>query len=412
MICGRNIVCIASSWFDHPTSKHHVMRLLSEHNNVLWVNFHASRRPQLTRSDTGVIVRRLRQAWAGARRVAPRIDVLSPLLVPLPESRAARFVNARILGRQIKAALRRLPPRPTQLWLFTPDVPEIIERLTTERVVYYCVDDFAAFSGFNQELLEQLERRTMAASDVVITTAPRLYEPRRLQHSSVHLVPHGVDFEHFAAAADLSADSVPDDLKAIRGPIFGFMGLISDYVDLNLIAQAARRRPEWSFVFLGDVRCGTDVVADLPNVHLLGGRPYEQLPAYCRGFDVGLIPFRMNRLVRAVNPIKLREYLAVGLPVVSAPLQTVLDYAPAVLTAETVSEFIPACEQALRLAASTDARSRQELVRAESWQARVERLSEIVMDSACAAECDTRSDQLVDFERPAGELDSTVAVTR
>ena len=412
MINGHNIVCIASSWFDHPTSKHHVMRLLSEHNNVLWINFHASRRPQLTRSDTGVIVRRLRQAWGGAQRVAPHIDVLSPVLIPLPNSRIARFINARILGRQINAALRRLPRQPTQLWLFTPDIPEVIERLNSERVVYYCVDDFAAFSGFNQKLLERLERQTMAASDVVITTSPRLHEPRRLQHPSVHLVPHGVDFAHFASAQHLPVEAVPCDLKAIPGPIFGFMGLISDYVDLGLIAQAARRRPEWSFVFLGDVRCDTNAVDGLSNVHLLGGRPYEQLPAYCRGIDVGLIPFKMNRLVRSVNPIKLREYLAAGLPVVSAPLQTVLDYAPAVLTAETLAEFIPACEQALQLAAGTDAHNRQEMVMAESWQSRVDRLSEIVLNRTPPVECQPPADRLVTPVRPARTLDPAVAVTR
>ena len=136
LIRDRNIVCVASNWFDHPTSKHHVMRLLAERNHVLWVNYLASRRPKLTGSDRGVIIKRLRQACAGPRRVSSTIDVLSPLLVPMPESRIARAVNARALAGQVKAALRQLPRRPTQLWLFTPDVPELMEKIRKARDHY------------------------------------------------------------------------------------------------------------------------------------------------------------------------------------------------------------------------------------------------------------------------------------
>ncbi len=159
MIAGCNIICIASNWHDHPTSKHHVMRCLAERNHVLWVNFHASRRPRLTGGDARLVCRRLRQAWAGPQRVAPQIDVLSPLALPLPASSLARWINARILARQIRRALRALPRRPVQLWLFTPDVPELIGRLRPDRVVYYCVDEFAAFSGFESTFALFAEHR-------------------------------------------------------------------------------------------------------------------------------------------------------------------------------------------------------------------------------------------------------------
>ena len=379
MIRERNIVCVASNWFEHPTSKHHVMRLLSEQNHILWVNYHASRRPKLNRSDSRMIVRRLREACAGARRVRPAIDVLSPLLLPLPESPTARRLNTRLLIRQIRGALRQLPTRPTQLWLFTPDAPELIEPLAAEKVVYYCADDFAAFAGYNIELVTELEQRTIAACDVVIATSETLYRQCRQQHANTHLMPHGVDFEHFASAADVPIDRLPDDLCDIPKPIFGYFGLISDYVDLDLIAAVARRRPKWSFVLIGSARCDTSVLDGLGNVHLLGGRPYEDLPGYCRAFDVGLIPFRMSRLTRAVNPIKLREYLAAGLPVVSSPMPEVLRYAPAVRTAETPDQLIAACVTALAASRDGNAAGRSALVQQESWQARVEQLSQIIM---------------------------------
>jgi glycosyltransferase involved in cell wall biosynthesis len=378
VIHGRNIVCLASNWRDHPTSKHHVMRQLAQHNHVLWVNYHASRRPQLTRRDARLALRRFGQACAGAQRADRQLDVLSPPLIPLPESRLARWINSRVVSRQVRRVLHRLPRRPLQLWLFAPDIPEVIGRLPAERVIYYCVDDFAAFSGYNTALIERLERRTVAASDIVFATSAELLERHGQHHPRVHLVPHGVDFDHFAASRELPRAAVPEDLKAIRRPILGYMGVTADYVDLGLLARAARARPDWSWVLLGDVRCDTSAIVGLRNVHVLGGRSYDELPAYCRGFDVGLIPFRMNRLTRAVNPIKLREYLAAGLPVVSTPLEAVKPYAPAVQIAAGPGAFLAACGRALQMAAEGGQEARQDLVRAESWRFRVEHISRLV----------------------------------
>jgi len=382
VIAGRNIVCVASNWFEHPTSKHHVMRILAERSHVLWVNYHASRRPALTGSDSRLIVQRLRAACRGRRRVAPAIDVLSPLLLPLPACRLARRFNAGMMTRQLRAALRALPRRPMQLWLFTPDVPELIGRLRAERVIYYCVDDFAAFRGFDGALVSRLERQTLAGADVVIATSRPLYERLARLHANTHFVPHGVDFEHFAAAATAPPEHVPEELRRLPRPVLGYLGLIADYVDLELLAAVARQRPDWSIVLVGAVRCSTAALATLPNVHLLGGRPYEKLPRYCRGFDVGLIPFRMNRLTYSANPIKLREYLAAGLPVVSTSLPEVLPYRPAVHSGATADEFIAACLSALARRTPRDAAARQALVRDESWRVRVAQLARIVQDGA------------------------------
>lgn len=379
MIRDRTIVCVASSWFDHPTSKHHLMRILARDNDVIWVNYHASRRPTLSREDAAAGLRRLRRIWAGPRRVLPRLEVLSPPLVPLPGCRRVRALNAYLLARHVQGALRRRPPRPVQLWLFTPDAPELIRRLPAERVVYYCVDDFAGFSGFDAALVASLETRTIGLSDVVIATSEELYAAHRGRHPRVHLVSHGVDFAHFAAAPHWPPERRPPELGQIRRPILGYFGQISDYLDLELLAAAARRRPEWSFVLIGDRTHPVGPLLGLPNVWLLGPRPYEELPGYCAAFDVGLIPFRMNRLVRAANPIKLREYLAAGLPVVSSPIPAALQYAPAVYPARTTDEFLAACTAALARTDRASRRARQELVRGESWEVCAQRVSGLVM---------------------------------
>ena len=383
MISGRTIIGVGSGWSAHPTSKYHVMRRLAEDNHVVWVNYHASRRPSLNRNDLLKIVKRVRQACSGIRQVQSTIDVLSPMVLPWPESSAVRFFNARLIARQVNGVLGSRPQRPVQLWLFTPDIPELIDLVETEAVVYYCVDDFAAFSGFNSELIARLEKQTCRKADTTIATSQTLLEHCRNLHPNAQLVLHGVDVDHFASAFEMATDRLPEDVRNIPGPVFGYFGLLSDYVDLDLIATAARRRPDWSFVLLGSRACDVSVLEGIKNVHLLGNKAYEELPDYCRAFDVGLIPFRMNRLTRSVNPIKLREYLAAGLPVVSSPMPEVFRYRSAVYTAETPDEFISACQHALAAARSGPATQRRDLVRAESWQARVEQLSEIVHGDKC-----------------------------
>ncbi|MBN2445576.1 MAG: glycosyltransferase [Phycisphaerae bacterium] len=381
MITDRNIVCIASNWFAHPTSKQHVMRLLSRDNHVLWINYHASRRPKMNATDSRAAFSRLLQISGGVQHVAPRLDVLSPLLIPYPESRLARSFNAWRLGCRIRAALRKLPARPTQLWLFAPDVPEIIPRIPNECTVYYCVDEFAAFVGFNADLITSLERRTVASSDLVIATSQPLLERMRAMHDNAHFVPHGVDLEHFAVTATLQQDDIPADVADLPNPVLGYFGIIADYVNLGVIARAARERPAWSFVLIGEKRCPTTCCDNLPNVHLLGPRPYETLPAYCRKFDVGLIPFRMNRLVHAVNPIKLREYLAAGLPVVSSPMPEVRRCGAGVHVAENDDGFVDACERALEASHNESPATRREIVACESWQVRVATLAELVANA-------------------------------
>lgn len=387
MISGREIVCVASNWSASPTGKHHIMRRLARDNSVLWVNYHASRRPRLCWSDVYHAAQRLRESAAPPRSCTDGVRVVTPALLPWPSAPFARRFNAARLSRVLRAPPGHARSAPRQLWLFTPDVPEIIAQENWECVVYCCVDEFTAFAGVDPSLIARLEQQTLAAADVVITTSPPLYESRRRAHANVHFVPHGVEYEHFAQARTIDRNSVPRDVTALPGPVLGYFGLIADYVDLDLIAEAAAARPAWTFVLIGDIRVDVSALAALANVKLPGRRSYESLPAYCAAFDAGLIPFRRGRLAHAVNPIKLREYLAAGLPVISSPLPAVADYRPAVQFASTAGEFIAAVEQLPQLRNAPAVRRIQEAVRRESWDARVAQLSDIVLGAAAAREC-------------------------
>ena len=374
MIAGRTILCFASGYEAPPTSKHHVMHLLAERNTVLWVNYHASRAPSASSSDLLHMARKLGQVVSGVRRPRENLHVLTPLVVPLPSSRLACRLNRVLLISQVRLALSRLRRGPLQIWSFTPDISYALGHFGEERVVYYCVDDFAHFSGYDSAQVLRDEARLCRKADVVVTTSQALQEAKESLNPNTILVPHGVDYDHFARAVGNTLPA-PGDIVGIPGPRLGFFGLIRDWVDLPLLSEVARRRPEWHFVLIGDSTVDLGDYRGLANMHFLGRKGYEELPAYCKHFDVGLIPFVSNDLTRAVNPIKLREYLAAGLPVVSTSMPEVMRYEHLIHIADCADEFIAAVESALSSAPGARL-ERSEAMRRETWPEKVAMICE------------------------------------
>ena len=371
MIEGKTILCFASGYDAPPTSKHHVMHLLAERNVVLWVNYHASRVPTASGSDLLYMAAKLGQIAGGMQRPRRNLYTLTPLVLPLPGSAAAKRVNKALLISQIRLALSRIRRGPLQLWSFTPDISYLLGHFGEEKVVYYCVDDHAAFTGYDREQVLRDEEDLSRRADLVVTTSMALQQAKKGWNENTVLIPHGVDYEHFARAVREPL-AEPADLADIPHPRLGFFGLIRDWVNLDLLAEIARRRGEWQFVLIGDADSNVNIgqYRDVTNMHFLGRKPYGELPAYCRRLDVGLIPFKLNELTCAVNPIKLREYLAAALPVVSTPLPEVKLYENIVHLAEGADEFETACETALE----TDPASRAALHQAmasETWPAKV-----------------------------------------
>jgi len=383
VIRDRIIICFASNWDYHPTSKHHVMRKLSEHNYVIWVNWHASRRPRLGMADLRTIGQKLREIGRGARQATDRIIVITPPQIPMPGSSLARQLNVRLVCRAIRHVLANLPSLPVQLWTFAPDMVDLVGRFNEELVLYYCVDAFAEFPGYDRDVTEACERRLLALSDVVLATSPPLYESRRRLHHNVHFVQHGVDHARLSRAVKEPLQ-MPEPLRLLPRPIYGFVGIIGDWVDVELIAALAQRRPTGSVVLIGPENTSRGSCADLPNVHWLGPRSHAELPAYLRYFDVGLIPFRQQPLTHNANPIKLYEYLAAGVPVVSTNMPAVDPIPGSVWVADDIESLVAGCDEAIRCNSPEQRLHRSNLMLSESWDARVEQISRLV-DQACDA---------------------------
>lgn len=378
MIRGENIVCFSKDWNEDPTSNNHVLSLLAEDNRVLWINSIAMRTPSVTAGrDLIRMGRKLLSFFKGAVEVRPNLWVWTPVVIPLPHSRVAQKINRQIIRLFLSILRKRLGMKQFQLWTFVPNAVDVIGEWGQSHIVYYCIDDWGSFDYIDGPKMLAKEERLCRKADVVIATSQTLFESKREFNSNTHLVTHGVNHEHFSQALD-DATQTPSELLALSGPIIGFFGLLDHWIDQKLIRFVAERHPEWSIVLIGKSNVDLDGLAGTPNVHVIGRRPYEQLPRYCKGFSAAIIPFEVNELTRHVNPIKLREYLSAGLPVVSTSMPEVRRLEPLCRVAETYDEFVQALETALAEDSAEARRRRSRAMEGETWRAKVDLLGTIV----------------------------------
>jgi len=365
-LVGRDILCFSHDWTGDPLSKTHLMRLLAKGNRVLWVNSIGYRTPSVNRADLGRVWKKLVASRQPLREVEPNLFVLNPLAVPAYGLSVARTINRWWLRSQVRRAMRRLHFQRPINWVFNPAAAVIAGTLDEELLIYQCVDEYSAFSGVTSQAILELEERLLRQADLVLVSADRLLQSKSKINPRTALVRHGVDLTHFRRALDPGL-AIPAEIAKLPRPIIGFFGLIADWVDTELLAAVAQRYSHGSLVIVG--KATTDISClNLPNVHLLGRKPYAELPAYCKGFDVALNPFRINELTLNANPLKVREYLAAGLPVVATDIPEV-----AVLgncrIGKSRDHFLEQIEAALQQPGPQVEIS--DSVRDESWEARL-----------------------------------------
>lgn len=365
---GHDIVVISSIEWDFIWQSHQEIssRLARAGNRVLYIENTGVRAPALR--DAARVASRLR-SWTstlrsrGVRQVEENLWVCSPLVLPPFGPAWRRRLNRRLLLPLVKRAARSLGMKRPLIWSYLPtDTAVDMARLLKPRdgvAVYYCVDDFSQLTPHLAQL-ESSERAMCRECDLVFAVAEDLRARCARWNPDAHLVPNGVNLDAFVLDPEEAIPQVnedgsgcPDALRGIPAPIIGYVGGMHRHIDFELLSESARARPEWSWVYVGPLQSDVGDLKSLPNVHLLGQRPHNELARYIRFFDVCIVPYVRSPFTDVTVPTKINEYLAVGKPVVSTELSDVCTFNEEhdiLLTAPAQPEsFVEAIDAALSL---------------------------------------------------------------
>ncbi len=257
-------------------------------------------------------------------------------------------------NQQLRALLTKFigssTPAELLFWYYSPMALEFSRNFAPGMAVYDCMDELSAFK-FAPPQLKELEAELFKTADLVFTGGQSLYQAKKKHHKLVYPFPSSIDKEHFGAARTL--DKIPEDQAHIEGVKLCFFGVIDERFDIELIREMAEKRPAWQIVLIGPVvKIDSSTLPTSSNIHYLGSKTYDQLPAYLAGWDIALIPFLLNESTRFISPTKTPEYLSAGVPVLSSAIQDVVDpYGDEMLVSicSTSDEFIAAAEHILNM---------------------------------------------------------------
>jgi glycosyltransferase involved in cell wall biosynthesis len=381
---GKDILCMASSnWHDLWVNSQHIMWRLAARNRVLYVDSLGLRTPSIKSRDLVRVVDRFEKSIRGISKKERNLWVLSPLVLPFHGSRIISSVNKSLLLYQVKKGLKQLSMRKLILWIFLPNAVNLVGKLGERLVIYHCVDNYASNPGVPRAAIAKMEDQLLEKADLVFAASPKLYALKAIKSSDIYLLPNVADVELFSRAR-LPLD-IPSDIEGLSKPLIGYVGNISEYkVDIDLIHFIGENRRDWTLLLIGPIGHGdpsTNIskLQSLSNVHILGPRPYDKLPAYLKYMDVCIIPFKLNEYTLFSFPMKFHEYLAAGKKIVSTPLPSLEKYKAVTYFGSTPEEFCSRVMEALAEEISPrEWLHRDELLSSNSWDHRIEHVSRII----------------------------------
>lgn len=375
-------VCFSGQDFWYHNRAHsdiQLMRNVAASRRVLFVNSIAMRMPIPGRSTQA-----FRRIWRKAKSMAklvrtpiselPDFHAMTPVMLPLYGSALARRLNAALVRAQVKVVARALGMKCPAYVVTIPTAWDVVRPMERRSLIYNRSDLHSSFPEADKKLIAGYEAQLLQHSDFVCYVSRALMRQEQASTGGrAVFLDHGVDLEHFCA---IPPEGHPADVRDLPRPRIGFFGGLDDYIiDFDLLERIAVAFPDASLVLVGDATCSMERFSKFPNVHWLGFQPYEKIPGYGSGFDVALMPWLDNDWIQHSNPIKLKEYLALGLPVVTIDFPEAHYYADHLAIARGADEFI--AEVRRLLSSPPDPYSQRAAVLTKSWTHRAALLTEL-----------------------------------
>lgn len=372
-----SVLCFGDSdWWYHNRGHADMqyMRRFARHVPVVYVNSLGVSMPGT--SDGRMFFRRVARKCKSITRYlrdgGEGFSVYSPVYLPVRNGLLGHGF-LKLLEMQIKMVMRLKRMQNPLIWVTCPTAGLILHRLSHAAKVYQYSDFYAAMSGGSTTHANQLENSIAKQADLILCTSDRLYERAEQLYGNAEYLDHGVDYDLFHSAAE--SPIVPDSLQQIKRPVIGFFGNIdSNTVDRELLDEVMRLRPEYTFVLVGSMAKEFESLLIHKNLIAIPRQPYHQVAQYGASFDVCIMPWLQNEWIQHCNPIKLKEYLALGKPVVSTPFPELKRYAALCYEASGAEAFAIAIDQALSDDNPSLQQQRYRCARENTWDAKYDQV--------------------------------------
>jgi glycosyltransferase involved in cell wall biosynthesis len=394
---SRPLLVFADDWGRHPSSCQHLVGKLLGRRPVVWVNTIGTRPPRLDWSTAKRVAGKLRQ-WmlpqrpdregglSSPRDPKPSLTVgplknprvVSPKMYPSFRTRFGRGLNRRLLLRALRPVVESLAQPPVVVTTL-PLVADLIGPLPVARWVYYCVDDFSVWPGYDGETMLKMERDLVPRVDEVVAVSDTLVKHIAGYGKAAHLLTHGVDLDHWQQP--LPNGELPE-LARLKPPFVVFWGVIDRRMDTEFVKHLSANLAGGTLVFVGPREDPDPAILSLPRVAVLPPMPFARLPALARSASVLVMPYADLPVTRAIQPLKMKEYLATGKPVVVRELPATVSWTDSLDVASTAAEFTALVNARVRGGLPENQRTARRRLDAEGWEAKAKQF-EAWLDGVC-----------------------------
>ncbi len=377
MIKGRDILIFCDDWGRHPSTLIHIAKELLPYNRIFWVGSLGLRKPKFNPKDLKRAFVKLVSIFFPKSKTIhsePSPILINPFIIPWHDLQIIRNWNFNSIQKSVNAAFDKYAVKNPILITSSPIVHQVLDDIKFTSSHYICVDDYTEFEGAFK-CIGQLENLLLQKVDSCFAVSNNLLNTRKIKNGNNFYLSQGVNTKHYQNInSDLSCEKL-----GIAKPVIGFFGLISEWINVELIVKVAKVYPKCSIILIGKSTVDTALFSSCPNIKYIGYVNYNELPKYAALFDVGLIPFRVNPLTIASNPLKLLEYFALGIPVVSTNLPEMEKFSQACFISADEEQFVRMVSEALNENLANK-KLRLEIAEQHSWKSVAINLSNKILE--------------------------------
>lgn len=381
MLKNKNIIFFANDWnSDNKTSSHQIASLLAKHNRVFFVEAGGMRSPSATGHDFRRAFNKILKFFNGAKQIKgeyPDLWTASLLILPFHKISLVRKLNQIISILTMRYLIKRYNFKSPIVFYFSPHVQHLCGQLKERLSIFYCIDNYSAYPGVDASEIRNMDAALSKKADLIFVVSQEIVASKKHYNQNVFYSPHGVDIENFSLQDKTFGK--PALLKfADQRPIVMYWGLIADWMDFELVNSLVQNHPEMAFFFIGRICCDPKKLIPKENLLCPGPLPYNELGQYANFSSAMVIPFLINDWTKNINPIKLKEYLATGKPVISTAIPEALRNEDHVKIAYTKEQFSELLSQTVLNPDIDNIQKQLSFIRQYSWENRVNEISRTI----------------------------------